>query len=438
MVSRDELHRLVWSQPMTQVAGKFGVSGSYLARICTLLNVPRPARGYWAKLDVGKAPSPTPLPAPRPGDPLDWSKDGEHLPAPKPKAPARTHARKAVPVAPGQVHGLIRGAKTHFENSRQTDEFGYLKPYKKLLVDVTASKASLSDALDLANALFNDLEAIGHRVVIAPAGSDLRRKQIDEREGFAKERDRWHHNGLWSPGRPTAVYVGTVALGLALIDMSETVTLRYVKGTYIRESEYVPPRNQRYADYTWTTNRDLPSGRFRIVAYSPYDSVSWSTQWQDAKSGPSLRKQIKSIIEAIEAAAPQLVAKLEQAERDAEIRRQQWLAEQERRRREDDRKNVDRSKIESKMDLIEIIERWSHRMSIERFLEEVEQRARNLLPTEKNDLLERLRLARGFLGSQDPLDFFLAWKTPEERYAPRYAEDDDGDNVSGGHDQARD
>jgi len=53
-------------------------------------------------------------------------------------------------------------------------------------------------------------------------------------------------------------------------------------------------------------------------------------------------------------------------------------------------------------------------------------------------VLERLRLAHGFLGSQGPLDFFLAWKTPEERYAPRYAEDDEGDNVSGGHDHARD
>ncbi|EZP71731.1 hypothetical protein BV96_02470 [Sphingomonas paucimobilis] len=349
----------------------------------------------------------------------------------------RAKARNVVPVAQGQVHGLIRGARTHFDNSRQTDEFGYLKPYKKLLVDVTASKASLSDALDLANALFNALESIGHRVVIAPAGSDLRRERIDEREGVAKERDRWHHNGLWSPGRPTVVYVGTVALGLALIDMSETVTLRYLKGTYIRESEYIPPRNQRYADYTWTTDRDLPSGRFRIVAYSPYDNVSWSTQWQDAKSGSLLRIQINSIVEAIEAAAPQLVAKLEQAERDAEIRHQQWLVEQERRRREDDRKNVARSKTESKTDLIQIIERWSSRMSIERFLEEVEQRARNLLPTEKNDLLERLRLARGFLGSQDPLDFFLAWKTPEERYAPRYAEDEGDDNASGAHDHAR-
>ncbi len=47
MVSRDELYRLVWNEPMTKAAKQFDVSGSYLARVCTLLNVPRPERGYW-------------------------------------------------------------------------------------------------------------------------------------------------------------------------------------------------------------------------------------------------------------------------------------------------------------------------------------------------------------------------------------------------------
>ena len=44
MVSREELYRLVWSEPINRIAERFDVSGSYLARICTLLNVPRPER----------------------------------------------------------------------------------------------------------------------------------------------------------------------------------------------------------------------------------------------------------------------------------------------------------------------------------------------------------------------------------------------------------
>lgn len=154
MVSRDELYRLVWSEPMTKIAERFDVSGSYLARVCTLFDVPRPERGYWAKLAVGKAPPQAPLPAPQPGDPLRWSREGERVAAPSPQAPPRRKAEKKVRIARNRLHGLIRGAKTHFENGRPVKEGAYLKPYKKLLVDVTASEAGLDKALNLANDLF--------------------------------------------------------------------------------------------------------------------------------------------------------------------------------------------------------------------------------------------------------------------------------------------
>jgi hypothetical protein len=68
LITREELYELVWSKPMTKVGEQFEVSGSYMARICDVLNVPRPERGYWAKLAVGKAPARRPLPEARPGD----------------------------------------------------------------------------------------------------------------------------------------------------------------------------------------------------------------------------------------------------------------------------------------------------------------------------------------------------------------------------------
>ena len=423
MLSRDELHRLVWSEPMTRIAERFDVSGSYLARVCTLLNVPRPERGYWAKLAVGKAPPQTPLPAPRPGDPLHWSKEGERVAVQKPKAPPRRPPERKVRIARNEVHGLIRGARSHFENGRPVDDGAYLKPYKKLLVDVTASKSGLDKALALANDLFNALESLGYRVVLAPADAKLGRERIDERELATKPRGHWQYSGLWSPYRPTVVYVGTVAIGLAIVEVSENVTLRYANGKYVRESEYVPPRGRYHVDHSWTTTRDLPSGRMRIVAFSPYGGVSWSQQWQETNS-TSLRGQIRSIVETIEAAAPDLVAKLEEAERQAEVRRQQWLEEEERRRREEDRRRVEQSIADSKSELRQVIERWSDVMSIERFLGGVEQRADVLPESERGKVLERLALARAFLGTQDPLDFFRSWKTPEERYTPRYVSEE--------------
>lgn len=80
-ITREALYKLVWSEPMLKIAARFGVSSSYLARVCTLLNVPRPERGYWAKLAVGKAPRQPALPDARPGDELFWSRGG-HLAQP--------------------------------------------------------------------------------------------------------------------------------------------------------------------------------------------------------------------------------------------------------------------------------------------------------------------------------------------------------------------
>jgi hypothetical protein len=362
------------------------------------------------------------LPEAQPGDPLHWSKNREPVPRPTPKPPALRAAAQIVRISRTRVHGLIRDAKTHFEHGRPVDEGAYLKPHKKLLVDVTASKAGLDKALALANDLFNALHSVGHRVVIAAPDAKLGRERIDERERPAKPRDSWQYSGLWSPFRPTVVYVGTVAIGLAVIEMSEEVTLRYVNGKYVRESQYRPPLSHYRQDYSWTTTKELPSGRMRIVAYSPYGSVSWSQEWQETKTGP-LRSRIRAIVEAVEAAAPMIVAKLEEAARQAEIRNQEWLVEQEHRRREEDRRRIDKSVADSKVELRDVIARWSDLMSIERFFASVEERAQNLPSVERQVVLERLALARNFLGAQDPLDFFRGWQTPRERYTPMYSQE---------------
>lgn len=64
-------------------------------------------------------------------------------------------------------------------------------------------------------------------------------------------------------------------------------------------------------------------------------------------------------------------------------------------------------------------------MSIEDFFAGVEQRAGELPDCERGPVLERLALARVFLGTQDPLDFIRSWKTPDERYTPQYPVEDE-------------
>jgi len=122
--------------------------------------------------------------------------------------------------------------------------------------------------------------------------------------------------------------------------------------------------------------------------------------------------------------APDLVKKLKEADRQAGVARLQWLAVEEKRRKLGDRRRVEQSIGESREHLGQIIQHWADVMNVEHFLAGVEMRASRISGDERDKVLERLKLAREFLGTQDPLDFFLAWKTPSERYQPRYAADE--------------
>jgi hypothetical protein len=61
-LTREELYDLVWSEPMSQLAKKFGLSDVGLAKICRSVLIPVPERGYWAKRQAGKQTTIRPLP----------------------------------------------------------------------------------------------------------------------------------------------------------------------------------------------------------------------------------------------------------------------------------------------------------------------------------------------------------------------------------------
>lgn len=52
-VTREELHSLVWTEPTSKVAKKFGVSDTAISKRCKALNVTKPPRGYWSKVASG-------------------------------------------------------------------------------------------------------------------------------------------------------------------------------------------------------------------------------------------------------------------------------------------------------------------------------------------------------------------------------------------------
>lgn len=417
-LTRKSMYALVWSEPMLKVAARYGVSSSYMARICKLMNVPRPERGYWAMLAAGKKPPIPPLPDPQPGDQMTWSRGGHDInvarPLPRPSSGVRKRRLRPKAERPSQ-HPLVHGVKGLFEKGRYKNETGYLRPDKQLLVDLIVTQSCIEKALSFANQLFLSFEDRSYPVVLEPRGENFYRAAVDEHEVPRKTREDHYYNHLWSPCRCTVVYVGTVAIGLTVIEMAEEVEVRYVDGKYIREQDYIPPKHSRYAhELTWTTQKDYPTGRLCLQAYAPYRRAHWVKRWHETKKR-DLGSQIKTIIKELKAAAVVIARLVEEGERQAEIEHKKWEAQQEIRRREEAARRAVQARKESREELLQIIDRWGTASRIEQFFRDAEQRAAVLSDDERLRLLDRLKLAREMVGSIDALDRFLAWRAPDER-----------------------
>jgi hypothetical protein len=368
IVSREELYKLVWAEPMLKVAAQFGVSSSYMARVCTSMNVPRPERGYWAKLAVGKSERHPALPDAEPDDLLIWGRDVDlsvvAKPLPQPPAVPSARRRASSRILKGGQHHLVSGAKTLFETGRLGHSSGYLKPAKRLLVDLAVSKTGLEKALSFADALFWQLEDSGHKVVIAAEHERFRRAAVDQHEVPVKNRD---YSDLWSPGRSTVVYIGTLALGLTIIELSEAADAKIVNSAYIRLDKAVAERMKaKDPGSWWLTKHDFPSGRLCLQAYCPYWQAEWTKQWREAKD-EDLKKRIPSIVKELIESAPEIVKLVEKGERQAALEHQQWEENQKKWERERAEKRAAGALKKSKEQLLKFIDTWAEAKRINEF-----------------------------------------------------------------------
>ena len=62
-ISRKQLYEEVWTQPVTKLAKQYGLSDVGFAKICKRYNIPRPPRGYWARIQAGEKLKRTRLPS---------------------------------------------------------------------------------------------------------------------------------------------------------------------------------------------------------------------------------------------------------------------------------------------------------------------------------------------------------------------------------------
>ena len=65
--TREQLYKAIWSTPCIKLAATLGISDVALAKTCRRLGVPRPPRGYWARIEAGEKLPKERLPAAKEG-----------------------------------------------------------------------------------------------------------------------------------------------------------------------------------------------------------------------------------------------------------------------------------------------------------------------------------------------------------------------------------
>lgn len=168
-LTRKELYDHVWQTPMSKLAREFGLSDVGLAKICKKHDIPRPPRGYWARVASGQRVSRTPMPNPKNDQKIKIKPscgnsvyNGTHL-------QHQENQELGIPdigVAQSlrSPHPLVAKSVELIEVSKE-DEDGIVKPRSGAL-DVKVSRKLVKRALRIMDALIKSIENQSYRVVI--------------------------------------------------------------------------------------------------------------------------------------------------------------------------------------------------------------------------------------------------------------------------------
>lgn len=329
--SRQRLYEEIWKEPVHEVAKKYGISDVALAKICNKLNIPRPSRGYWARLKAGHKVQPVALP------PLKAGESEEHRvtrwkdPPPPPISPEEAAFRARPEFQAKQVelpfelvvapvlekpHPLVAQAMKAFRKA-EPDRNGLVHAQG---LPISIGPNEVARALRILDALFKGVERAGHKVLPF--------------ESYT-ERARFMVNGI--------------AIEFSMKE-------RLVRGPH------VPIKGEFFAP-TWDHR---PSGDLRF-------KIEWNREWRserhwEEKSHLRLEESINVLFQS--------VLQIPETERAAQAQRlaraQLQFEEAERRRREEERRAELRRREEAVVDLAR---RWKEASLVREFVVSVREKA---------------------------------------------------------------
>ncbi|WP_293792630.1 hypothetical protein [uncultured Pantoea sp.] len=417
--NRQSLYELVWSKPTDEIIISFKISKQTLIAKCVELQIPRPLEGYWRAVEKGAAPPVPSLPPYKLKESIHPHTHSHELlnaevESEKPLPADLKSTRKARPKSPSRsmLGGqLFFATKAILLNSTIT-QLGYYKPSKRKLLDVNVSDRGMSGAEAFLLKLFAAVEKNGLLVRLAEMSESLRRRDIVVSEDGSRE---FLYPSLWKPSNESVICIDGLNVGFSLVEMTEDVPTKDVKGRYIRDEKMIDwSRGKNSAHLGYYSRRHIPCGRFRFQLYSPYKPDGWHQVFTQTKNC-GLISQIPQMVKALRAAVPIMKKEIEAQKERAEAQRlrlELQINEYEKRevirRKEEAYKN-------SVSELQGIMAKWAEDMRVEQFFIDAERDIQNCDPALQDKLRERLKAARDFMQGETALQRLLNWRTPDER-----------------------
>lgn len=268
-ISRRDLYNRVWSTPMSKLARELDISDVGLAKVCRRHNIPRPPRGYWAKLAAGKAPPKPALPSSK-IDTVELDA-ARHRIAETPKVEIDRASIKAAQAVQGDALAGVAAATFERLTNAKPSADGFVTCGSSRVIACSLSPATVERACRVLDAIERAMPAAGARFA---HNQESKRVEVD---------------------------VGGERLGISLAE------------NYTRtETVEVDPK------YSWMKSRTFTyhfTGELRLTITGDF---SGRKSWADGKRS-RLEEKVESIVAGL-ASGAQAIAQL-RAEREEQRRR---------------------------------------------------------------------------------------------------------------------
>lgn len=363
-ITRDELYEKVWNVPLLRLAKQYRLSDVGLAKICRKLKVPRPARGYWAKIEYGKSVRRPPLPKMRNGEPSDYT----HYPYPKPEAIPMVTPGLSEEIAPEKqvkVHDTLRSTHTLVSEtrsalkSRTPDKYGMICHTQEGCFSVRISRGSLKRALRILDALTRAFKSQGFLVSVKSGQKNETHLEISgERITFSLIEDARQIDHVLTEEEKRRKQEGSV--------------------WYLPRWDFVPTRKLS-------------------LIIEEYGAQGARRKWSDAKR-ETLEEKLGDFVKGTKLIAYALKQKRAKWEEESKKREE----EQKRKEEEEERRRIEEARLR---DLEEQAAQWMKSRQLRAYIRAVEKEVeRKKLPEDTQRRIEQwLSWAKGHADRLDPI-----------------------------------